>query len=1337
MSKKAFIESILFENSAFSDSHAKLVSNLLDEVSKGIYSEGHRFVYELVQNADDAALGGDNEVTFIFSKNFLIIGHNGKPFDEADIKSLTGAGESTKKADPTKTGYKGVGFKSVFAQSEKVFIFSEGFQFRFERDYHQKRLPWQIIPVWTELSDLPIEIRNEIGQSKLSVITVIELKNTDLVYQHLEELLKSPQILLFLRRVSKIAVQKNGKQEYVVEKKIGQTDNAFVEVSLLKDTKSVSTWILKTFDRIAIPEDVKSKLTRDDPEKLREAEFAEISFAAKTIDGRIAELKGEESLIFTYLPTKVTEFGFSFLVNGNFITNTPREAIHQDRPWNQWFFELVAQKILDWLELLGATKFKFDILSLLPHKFNSSQNQLKISFDKAFGKYSKTKEFIPNKNLNLKRASELIIDNTGLSEQPFIPLATLVNYVNNKTGRNFTSDSFVHSKVKEITKIIPLGAFQFDLNSLEDFFTSDIFQASHAPEKNFQLIEYFYKKSSEPQYLDMEWKVRLQYVPFIFSETNKLKAPNVLRFPSVVTNPDTDQEIAKLSIEVHSVVNTEIEQHPSIKTWLEQLGIKDSGNILEPIVQDIENKITLDNYDKVTRYLFNQHKKGLLTEAHYKRLKNLKLLTKNINLVVASQCLLPNEYGPEFKFENHFQEEYVATNYIAKGDVVSEWNTFFTRIGVCDSVKWENVELDYADMKANSSPYLDYFNKERTYKYKSVMYGTVYDNSFDKYSINRISRIADAVDYRFSKVFWQYVLDKNLDSVNGTDHGRCGYFKDRYKPLKILPFNEWVICNFPIIPTTLQTCQLANEVFINEKELKDLAGEYLPVFDYEHPIAEHWREMLQLKTKLDVGDYLKLLDRICAESIREGKAKGGKRKRIGIIYNKLSLLLPDLSKEKKELIRAAAAQTKLLASNGKFEPASDLKWVKIDGFNIPPEKLMSVYFPDTCKTDSEHLVELMTLLNVQIITKFTPSVADQKFDPSFKQKFKSILPSFVALIEKKRYADSHQEFERIFAIINKTEFFTTSDIKLSFVHESDVIEGPSLTVYRDEDTFYYKGKWKSPLTMFAFLPELTKLLDVSNLASELRLLLEEDDEDEIRNWLVSQGVDLTTLISKREFAAPQLRFRNMVSIVNEPALALHSEKKLSASQSPKTIMIPEVGEFTLPEVFTPKVAASKAKPTTIQQYKVSSFRKITDVSGIVIQQPVMAVIESEEARLEVGRWSEKYVYDQLIQTPEFSNVIWENKDGESGKPWDFKVIHNGKEKFIDVKGTPSETKSVVYLSPNEWVFMMQQKERYSIFRLYKAGQDKPDIVEFNNPALAVTQGKMLPNPTTLDVNVLD
>ncbi|MBK7132274.1 MAG: DUF3883 domain-containing protein [Bacteroidales bacterium] len=119
---------------------------------------------------------------------------------------------------------------------------------------------------------------------------------------------------------------------------------------------------------------------------------------------------------------------------------------------------------------------------------------------------------------------------------------------------------------------------------------------------------------------------------------------------------------------------------------------------------------------------------------------------------------------------------------------------------------------------------------------------------------------------------------------------------------------------------------------------------------------------------------------------------------------------------------------------------------------------------------------------------------------------------------------------------------------------------------------------------------------------------------------------------------------------------------------------------------------------------------------------------------DVGRWSEEFVNEFLTRNNNnFSEIIWKNKDGESGSPYDFKIVKNGIEKYIDAKGTPSSSKDVIYLSPNEWIFMFEKGAEYSLYKVYDAGKSNARIEIVENPSDLLRQGKIFPNPITLQV----
>lgn len=93
-----------------------------------LYSDKVHFIYELLQNAEDA---GASEVQFILNDDRLEFEHNGDElFTIEHVESITNIGSSTKIDDVTSIGEFGIGFKSVFAYTATPEIESGDFHFR-------------------------------------------------------------------------------------------------------------------------------------------------------------------------------------------------------------------------------------------------------------------------------------------------------------------------------------------------------------------------------------------------------------------------------------------------------------------------------------------------------------------------------------------------------------------------------------------------------------------------------------------------------------------------------------------------------------------------------------------------------------------------------------------------------------------------------------------------------------------------------------------------------------------------------------------------------------------------------------------------------------------------------------------------------------------------------------------------------------------------------------------------------------------------------------------------------------------------------------------------------
>jgi HSP90 family molecular chaperone len=94
-----------------------------------MYSDRTHFVFELLQNAEDA---GASRILFRLFDNRLEVTHDGRPFNELDVRGVCGVGEGTKAEDLTQIGKFGIGFKSVYAYTSTPEVHSGDESFRIE-----------------------------------------------------------------------------------------------------------------------------------------------------------------------------------------------------------------------------------------------------------------------------------------------------------------------------------------------------------------------------------------------------------------------------------------------------------------------------------------------------------------------------------------------------------------------------------------------------------------------------------------------------------------------------------------------------------------------------------------------------------------------------------------------------------------------------------------------------------------------------------------------------------------------------------------------------------------------------------------------------------------------------------------------------------------------------------------------------------------------------------------------------------------------------------------------------------------------------------------------------
>ena len=455
------------------------VANLLEEVGQNMYSSKERMFFELLQNADDSSAKEGVSVDVQMNEGMLIFMHNGLSLNRYDFESITSAAKSTKSLKKGKTGYKGIGFKSVFTNATEVFIQSSGFKFRFDKNYpmfenfnefyryvneceteaeYQKKvlskfatesrdfkgvrdIPWQLLPIWSE--DMTpkfagLEVRNMMIGIQMGEGVAEEY------VESIKKILRRPEFLLFMRNTRRLSFSSLILSKQVLSNGIIvlQSYNSGRPAQCFKKTDFNDIEINNAaFERENLPIEIrevtnnqgaKEKVFFDKrsgesmrntiPDRIASADYSTISFVAKTEKGCISPDSSktqEYSSFFAYLPLNEKRFSLPFYVNADFVLTSDREKIQGENEWNQYLFAKIGNRLVKWVASLAESS-NTDYLNLLPSELfdeqSSDTSKLSLKFNDSYRKALSSTPFILNSKGKVVGYDEIVVDCSGLSQ---------------------------------------------------------------------------------------------------------------------------------------------------------------------------------------------------------------------------------------------------------------------------------------------------------------------------------------------------------------------------------------------------------------------------------------------------------------------------------------------------------------------------------------------------------------------------------------------------------------------------------------------------------------------------------------------------------------------------------------------------------------------------------------------------------------------------------------------------------------------------------------------------------------------------------------------------------
>lgn len=302
-----------------------------------IYPEEAHFIYELLQNAEDAQA---TKVRFEINPDKLVFSHNGtRLFSLQDIDSITNIAKSTKSDNYIQAGKFGIGFKSVYVFTDTPYIYCDSVCFKIEK---------LLLP--TVIPDLPKRERGwtvfhfPFKESKTDSEEVLELiKNS---FRELK-----PSTLMFLNSIYSVEYSYDSNRY-----KLESFRNENLVIITLSDNENnvIQTNAALKFSRVST---LNGK-----------AIYVDIAFPIKQKNDMTdwSFVKGDDKVFITFLANNERSH-LKFYINAPFGCTPSRDTINKFDHDNQKLIEELCILIKDSLSSLHKSHLlRDDFLELLP-----------------------------------------------------------------------------------------------------------------------------------------------------------------------------------------------------------------------------------------------------------------------------------------------------------------------------------------------------------------------------------------------------------------------------------------------------------------------------------------------------------------------------------------------------------------------------------------------------------------------------------------------------------------------------------------------------------------------------------------------------------------------------------------------------------------------------------------------------------------------------------------------------------------------------------------------------------------------------------------------------------
>ena len=643
----------------------------------GHYSERNHFVYELLQNAEDARA---SKVVIEYYPNKLVFYHNGKPFDTNDVIGVSSMLMGTKDSTDAQTiGRFGMGFKSVFKYTYRPEIYSDSEAFRISNYL----LPEEIKNGWDYISEKKnLVCKTSAGTSiapfkdekhltkfiipfkKMNKKGELEDVNGTEVLLKLREL--KGEILLFLSHIQSL---------YWINK----TSNLFSYITAKQDEKDANLFSCRIEgsnqgDKEEISKYIKFTKVFDHPE-MKNAEVS-VAYKLNSRGDNINEMPGTD--ICVYFPTR-EKTDLPFLVHGSFETAVSREKLMTPSAFNDDLFAVIGNLIAETLPILAERKLLTQafIRNIVIPAFQDEEKNETIPGlrEKITDTFSKEK-IIPTSNGDYHFASECFVPlpfqiANFMTRSPFDKTLEGKNFVaiNNDNQANFQTyfwwlvmdlempmyTLIAWAEEMDILEGTTIGVDTDEFENLKHFYD---FLSDHKESVYLDSLSYFKKGNYEREIkkiIGEAWSL-LRRKPLILNQEMELvpafdengdpkvylRASSELRSivaENLVAEAVDDVRVLREGFYISEFNDLQYVKEKIINKYIrvdESIEFENSDNMEEEYISDIRQILSVINVG-----ILNQELLGLLKQAYIVKIEP-QLEEQGFTLCRPVDCFLPN-----------------------------------------------------------------------------------------------------------------------------------------------------------------------------------------------------------------------------------------------------------------------------------------------------------------------------------------------------------------------------------------------------------------------------------------------------------------------------------------------------------------------------------------------------------------------------------------------------------------------------------------------------------------------------------------------------------------------